>query len=202
MDAKLEHGPKWIRALVIAQRVVCVALVVTMLGLIMMQVVWRYLLDMPLRWTEEVARFVFIWLAFLGAAFVMGEGRHIAVDVVGRVVGRRGRVALECLTAAVALVVVVTIAIAGFGYASQMMAIGSAAVGIPRGLWIAAVPVGLCLLGLHAVVNAAVAIYRGEPIWAHSLGAEAEVDVPTDHPRTDQPPDDADDRGDVSGSGR
>lgn len=32
-------------------------------------------------WTEEVARFLLIWLTFLGAALAWQQGRHIAVKV-------------------------------------------------------------------------------------------------------------------------
>lgn len=176
MEGKLEHGGRAIGWLVLAQRIVCVLLVVVLLVLIMTQAVSRYVFDMPLRWTEEVARFVFIWMAFVGGGFVMGEGRHIAVDIIGRAVGRRGRVAVELLATIVAVVVAGVIIVAAVPYVSRMMNIGSAAVGIPRGLWIVAVPVGLGLMGLHAVVNAVVAVRRGEPIWAHNIGAESEVD--------------------------
>jgi len=43
-------------------------------------VVARYGANMPIQWAEELARYAFIWLVFVGAAVCTKRGRHIAVD--------------------------------------------------------------------------------------------------------------------------
>jgi TRAP-type C4-dicarboxylate transport system permease small subunit len=48
------------------------------------QVALRYLTYQPLFWTEEVGRYVFIWLALLGAAEGARRGMHFAVDLLPR----------------------------------------------------------------------------------------------------------------------
>jgi len=45
------------------------------------QVVWRYALDNPLVWTEEAARYLFVWMTFLGAALAVRDGTHIRVPL-------------------------------------------------------------------------------------------------------------------------
>ena len=42
-------------------------------------VVWRYFLVDPLPWTDEVARMLFVWLAFVGAAIGVKRGLHASV---------------------------------------------------------------------------------------------------------------------------
>lgn len=45
-----------------------------------MQVLFRYGLQYPLPWTEELARFTLVWVTFLGAASVTRRKLHLAVD--------------------------------------------------------------------------------------------------------------------------
>ena len=45
------------------------------------QVFARYVLNHSLFWSEELARYLFIWLVFLSAAMVLRQDRHIQVSV-------------------------------------------------------------------------------------------------------------------------
>jgi TRAP-type C4-dicarboxylate transport system permease small subunit len=48
--------------------------------LIFIQVLFRYLLNNSLNWTEELAKYLFIWMIFIGAACVFKDKIHIGVD--------------------------------------------------------------------------------------------------------------------------
>lgn len=52
-----------------------------MLAIIFAQVVTRYLFNYTPDWSEELARFLFVWVVFLGSALIMGEGGHLAVQM-------------------------------------------------------------------------------------------------------------------------
>jgi TRAP-type C4-dicarboxylate transport system permease small subunit len=45
--------------------------------------------------SEEMSRFFFVWLTFIGAVVVMREGAHLGVDALVRALGPRGR--LVCM---------------------------------------------------------------------------------------------------------
>ncbi len=45
-------------------------------------VVLRYVFDSGIAITEEVSRFIFVWLTFAGASLAMFEGLHLGVDAV------------------------------------------------------------------------------------------------------------------------
>jgi len=47
----------------------------------LLQVVFRYGVESSLSWSEELARYLFIWLIFLGSASAVRRGQHMAVDV-------------------------------------------------------------------------------------------------------------------------
>nr|WP_321446092.1 TRAP transporter small permease [uncultured Cohaesibacter sp.] len=46
------------------------------------QVVSRFILGTPSTTTDEIARFLFMWVAFMGAAYTLGQKRHLAIDIV------------------------------------------------------------------------------------------------------------------------
>src|SRR5690606_36167068 len=45
------------------------------------QVFSRYVLVNPSTFTDELARFLMIWLGILGAAYVSGKNMHLAIDL-------------------------------------------------------------------------------------------------------------------------
>ncbi|RPF28953.1 TRAP transporter small permease [Georgenia muralis] len=61
---------------------------VVLFALLVLDVTWqvfaRQVLDQPSGWSEELAKYLFIWLGLFGAALVFGERGHIAVEVAVR----------------------------------------------------------------------------------------------------------------------
>ncbi len=52
-----------------------------MIAVTFAQVVSRYVLLAPLAWSEELARYCFVWIVFLGATLGLEQGVHIGVDI-------------------------------------------------------------------------------------------------------------------------
>ncbi len=65
-----------------AQSVVGALCLITLVSVMSLSILLRYVFNRPLEWTEEFIGFVFIWLSFLGAAVVAAKRRHVAVDFV------------------------------------------------------------------------------------------------------------------------
>jgi TRAP-type transport system small permease protein len=53
----------------------------TIVTLTIAQVFFRFVLNSPLVWSEEVVRILLVWMTFIGAAVVCWDGRHLSVDV-------------------------------------------------------------------------------------------------------------------------
>ena len=58
----------------------CVALLAGIVVLIGVQVVYRYILNDPLSWPEEVARNAFVWLIALGTVKLFRERTNYVID--------------------------------------------------------------------------------------------------------------------------
>jgi len=56
-----------------------------LMALLVLDVIWqvvtRFLLNNPSSFTDELARFLLIWLGLLGAALVSGHKMHLAIDL-------------------------------------------------------------------------------------------------------------------------
>ena len=52
-----------------------------MLALLLIQVICRYMFHMPLAWAEELVRYTYIGVSFLGAAVALREKSHISIDI-------------------------------------------------------------------------------------------------------------------------
>lgn len=47
---------------------------------IFIQIIFRYIFSLPLAWSEELSRFTFVWLIYLGASLAVKRSRHLRVD--------------------------------------------------------------------------------------------------------------------------
>ena len=59
-------------------------LLVAILGIMVLNVLWqvftRFFTDTPSSFTDELARYLMIWLGILGAGYVAGKNEHVAID--------------------------------------------------------------------------------------------------------------------------
>lgn len=68
--------------------IVCITFIL-MLALLFIQVLCRYVFNLPLAWAEEAVRYVYIAVSFLGAAIAAREGTHIKIDILPTVLKHR-----------------------------------------------------------------------------------------------------------------
>lgn len=52
-----------------------------MMSIIFAQVIARYGFHHSLTWSEEVGRYIFVWISFLGMAAAFKSGAHVALDL-------------------------------------------------------------------------------------------------------------------------
>ena len=66
---------------------------VLLMSLMVLNVTWqvlsRYVFQNPSSFTDELSRYMLVWLGMLGAAYVAGQDQHIAIDLLpNRLVGK------------------------------------------------------------------------------------------------------------------
>jgi TRAP-type C4-dicarboxylate transport system permease small subunit len=87
------------------------ALMAILVAVVVASVVFRYLLVSPLTWSEEVGRYLMIWVGFLAASIAIQQGMHVGIDFLVQAVppaaGRWCRRLARLLTAVFLLLVTV-----------------------------------------------------------------------------------------------
>jgi TRAP-type transport system small permease protein len=74
-------------------QVVLTLLIAVLIVPVAMQILSRYVGFVPRYiWTEEIARFAFIWIIMVGAAIAVRDGSHFDVDVLPEPKSRLGRI--------------------------------------------------------------------------------------------------------------
>lgn len=61
-----------------------------MVIVIFMQVVMRYVFNNSLSWSEEFARYLFVWFSWIGVSAGLKDGEHLRVEILSTALTRRG----------------------------------------------------------------------------------------------------------------
>jgi TRAP-type transport system small permease protein len=98
------------------------------------QVMWRYAFDDPLTWSEELARYLFIWVAYLSAWIAWKNRAHIALDAITYLDMPRVNAVFARLVEALVLGFSAVTLVISFGLVSITFDQPSAVLEIPMGL--------------------------------------------------------------------
>lgn len=84
IEPEQRRGPALFRWLTLAMEHVIASLLVALIVSVSANVVGRAVFNRSLPWADELARMLFIWLVFIGAAAAFSRYEHIAVDFLVR----------------------------------------------------------------------------------------------------------------------
>jgi len=131
-------------------------LVAVMAMAIFLQVLARYVFDYPLSWPEELGRFVFAWIVFLGIVPVIRADEMPALHVIYRWTPDKAGQFLKFIVSVVILGFLVIMLKGGFELMARQTAQISVALEVPMAVVYSAIPFGtllMCLLMLFKVID-------------------------------------------------
>ena len=124
----------------------CVGFLTIMVSCIGLAVVTRYVLQAPLPWPEEAAKFAFVWLTFIGAAVAVKYRRHMAVDCVMPLLPASVERMLRLIMLAVTICLLCMIGWYGWRLMQISWVAISPSLSLPMGYVYLAVPTGATLM--------------------------------------------------------
>lgn len=139
------------RSVGIVEQVLCSTILTIMVVAIGLQVVFRYVINSPLDWTEEGARLGLVWLTFLGASMVMGRKAHIVIDIIVLLLPARVRLAWGALIDLSIGALLALLVVAGWKLVVMSQGVQTA-IGLPVGLFYLALPVASVLMMFRVVL--------------------------------------------------
>jgi TRAP-type C4-dicarboxylate transport system permease small subunit len=135
------------------EEVLLVILTIIMIAATSAQVFMRFIMGSSLIWSEELARYCFIWLVYIGISYGVKKQRHINVDVVLLALNDKGKIILNMFAKLVFLAFAIFVVIYGYGLSMQLLGWGqtSPGLGIPMAYVYMAAPAGMLLTSIRLI---------------------------------------------------
>ena len=130
-----------------------IPLIFAMSLIIFIQVIMRYVFHSSLTWSEELARYLFVWLVYFSVSFTARRQKHIRIDAAINLYPKKLRPYIDILSEIVVLAFSIFIAVTGvtvfqkIAWSGQM----SAAMGLPMQVVYAAPMIGMALTAIRQI---------------------------------------------------
>jgi TRAP-type C4-dicarboxylate transport system permease small subunit len=134
------------------EAVALIGLASIMTVVVFLQVVFRYVLTQPLYWSEELARYLFVWLSILGATLGLQKRGHFGLDFFFRMLPEQAKRCMGFFIHLLMGAVVLVILIQGITLVQKTVLQESPAMGISMSWAYASLPVGGALMAVHLFV--------------------------------------------------
>jgi C4-dicarboxylate transporter, DctQ subunit len=135
--------------------------------LLFVNVVMRYVFLLPIYWAEEFVRYLMVWLIFIGASQVTRWGGHVAVDIVPRVLSKRGNIILAFAVNLICIFFCIVLAYLSLKQMLRVKGAGQISPALEIPMWIAylSIPAGTILMLIRFL----------QQFWARIQGKSLEI---------------------------
>lgn len=140
---KLNHAVSLVACVLLAVILICCTL----------QVITRYVFNNSLYWSEEVARYIFVWCCMLSLSVAVKNGTNATIDVVSSKLKGRAKSIQKIIVDLIIVAICVLFVIYGVRILPTMARTVSAALLIPNNYLYASVPVSAVIIIIHCLSN-------------------------------------------------
>ncbi|WP_234730297.1 TRAP transporter large permease [Acidocella facilis] len=161
---------RWLR---VAVEIPAAILALVEILILSASVFYRFVLDSPLVWADELAGILFLWLAMLGAVIALQRGQHMRMTAIVNRVPPRVAAFLEGFALAATSLFLLLMIPPSWSYANNQAPILSPALGLSDMIRTSAIPVAAMLMLLQAVIRLGRGSLRALGLAVVLLGAIA-----------------------------
>ena len=133
----------------------------TMVLLIFIQIISRTLFGLSFVWTEEVARFLMIWVVFLGAGIAFQYGAHISIESLFIRLPVKKQKIIQVIITLLVIIFLLVLFMVGYQISMLMMIQKSPALRIPMGYIYAVIPLSAILQIFNVISITSTFLSRG-----------------------------------------
>lgn len=125
--------------------------------LVLIAVLCRYALYIATPWADELSRYVFVWVAFVGAGYVTGKWDHIDVQLIDTIIRQKAKDPQKSInlmikiSKAVSLIVLCIFSVLYIQYMLRVYPSKSTALRIPMSIPLSSAMVGLILMSIQCL---------------------------------------------------
>ena len=136
-----------------AVEIAAAGLVIAEIAILFGGVISRYVFDRPLVWSDELASTLFLWLAMLGAVIAFHRDEHMRMTACVGMLPGPARALLDSLATGASLAFLLLIGWPAFQYASDEVPITTSALQVTDAWRAAALPAGIGLMIVFALLR-------------------------------------------------
>jgi TRAP-type C4-dicarboxylate transport system permease small subunit len=136
------------------------AMLIAMVGIVSASVFWRYVLNDALSWSEELVRYLLVWVSFLGASIATYRGAHIGIAVVTDRLTERNQRVIGLLANLFILVFLGVILYQGIKILPVMAVRIAPTLGIRMKVFYMALPIAAGVMILHVVAQSMATLFH------------------------------------------
>ncbi len=135
-------------------------ILVTIMAVMVVNVLWqvgsRFILQSPSSFTDELARYLLIWLSILGASYVTGKKMHLSIDLLAQKINPAKKGLLNTIVySIVAVFAFLAMVIGGANLVYIVASLGqtSPALEIPLSVVYIVLPIGGLIIIYYSIIN-------------------------------------------------
>ena len=132
---------------------------------IAVQVVMRSVFNASLSWSEELARYLFVWQSWIGVSFCQRFGQHISIDFLKNSLKNEKKYILETGSMILSIGAACVLCCTGFDLTVRVYELGSISTALHVPMWLiyGAMPTGCVLYIIRAVLQLVYGLRRRSP---------------------------------------
>ncbi|MBN8201431.1 TRAP transporter small permease [Bacillus sp. NTK034] len=111
-----------------------------------LQVIARFIFDSPLVWSDELARFLLIWMVFIGAAIVSYDDKHMGIEMLQEKMSHKTKLITSLIMRAVILLALIITVNSSIELVQVSHSQKSGALEIPFSFWRGSASIGCFLM--------------------------------------------------------
>lgn len=133
-----------------------VAALVFIVFIVCAQVIFRYVFNFSLSWSEEISRYVLIWIAWVSASYAVRTKSHIRVEVIKNLFSSGVQKGIELIVLFLWFLFALFLAVEGTSLVLRIQTMGQVSPSNEIPMWIIylAVPIGGTLMCLRVIQQA------------------------------------------------
>ena len=121
--------------------------------ILLAQVIMRYVFSRPLTWSEEAARFIFVYVSFIGLSYAYRQKGHIRMEVVVNLFTQAVRRGLEVLINLGTIALFCYMIPFSFRFIGIQAGVKATATHIPMSIVYTALPLGMALSCVRLLIS-------------------------------------------------
>lgn len=128
-------------------------LLAAMTIIVFLQVLFRYVLNHPLDWSEELGSFTFVWMSLLGASIGLKRNEHPRLDLIVNLFSSKMQRAIAGLYNVAILILLAALCIYGVSLTVSMKSQLTAALQYSVSFVYAVLPISAAIMFIHLAIQ-------------------------------------------------